>query len=68
MISPSSISPGYITPYITPQAVVKMDPKSHRFISPCTVAPHPVMTMAAKSTTPHIVVAIPLNSNIAKAS
>lgn len=62
MIRSSSTSPGYITPYVTPQAVVKMDPKRHCFISPSTVAPHPIITAAAKTTTPHLLVAIPLKA------
>lgn len=68
IICSSSTSPGYITPYITPQAVVKMDPTSHCFISPSTVAPHPIIMTAAKTTTPHLLSDIPLNSDIAKAS
>ncbi len=64
MIYSSSTSPGYITPYVTPQAVIKMDPTSHCFISPSTVAPNPIVTKAAKTTTPHLLVVVPLNSDM----
>lgn len=59
MMCSSSNSPSYITPYVTPQAVVKMDPTSHCFISPSTVAPHPIIMQTAKSTTPQLLVAVP---------
>lgn len=59
IICSSSTSPGYITTYATPQAVVKMDVTSLCFIRPSTVAPRRIMTTAARTTTPQLLEAVP---------